>query len=161
MRFLIPLAVLLLASGAHAAQPAAAGAAGSAPQDSASYMATIARQPGVIATGSGLVYKVVHSGPASGVHPRLGDQVRVSYEGRLADGTVFDSSASNGGPAVLTIGQLVPGWNEALPLMRPGDDWTLYLPPSLGYGDEATGPIPADSVLVFRLQLLAVVPPAG
>ena len=124
-------------------------------------MAAVARQPGVVVTDSGLAYNVSHSGPATGLHPRLGDQVRVNYEGRLTDGRVFDSSAANGGPRVLTVGQLVPGWNEALQLMRPGDDWTLYVPPSLGYGDEPSGPIPADSVMVFRLQLLALVPPAA
>ena len=74
---------------------------------------------------------------------------------------MFDSSASNGGPLVMTVGQLVPGWNEALQLMRPGDDWTLYVPPSLGYGDQASGPIPANSVMVFRLQLLDIVPPSA
>ena len=166
MRPLIVLSALLLATTAEAAQPPSAGSPGagaavSAPADPATYMAAIARQPGVTVTESGLAYRIVKSGPAAGAHPRFGDQVRVSYEGRLADGTVFDSSASNGGPALLTIGQLVAGWNEALPLMRPGDDWTLYVPPSLGYGDEATGPIPANSVLVFRLQLLAPPPPAS
>ena len=161
MRFLIPLAALLLAPAAHAAQPPSAAAASAVAQDPAAYMAGIARQPGVVVTDSGLAYKVARSGPASGLHPRLGDQVRVSYEGRLTDGTVFDSSAANGGPLTMTVGQLVPGWNEALQLMRPGDDWTLYVPPGLGYGDEPSGPIPANSVMVFRLQLLAIVPPAA
>ncbi len=162
MRVFIPLAALLLASSAHAAQPLSATPEASAPaaQDPAAFMAAAAKRPGVVVTDSGLAYKVTRSGPATGAHPRLGDQVRVSYEGRLTNGSVFDSSAANGGPIVMTVGQLVPGWNEALQLMRPGDDWTLYLPPSLGYGDEATGPIPANSVLVFRLQLLAIVPPA-
>ncbi len=160
MRFLIPFAALLLAPAAQAAQlPPASTAV--APADPAVYMATVAKQAGVVVTGSGLAYKITRSGPAAGLHPRLGDQVRVSYEGRLTDGTVFDSSAANGGPLVMTVGQLVPGWNEALQLMRAGDDWTLYLPPGLGYGDQPSGPIPANSVLVFRLQLLAVVPPAS
>lgn len=168
MRLLIPFAALLLASAAQAAEPPAGVSASSgsipaanAPQDGAAFMAAIDKTPGVVVTPSGLAYRVLHAGPATGMHPRLGDQVRVSYEGRLADGTLFDSSAANGGPLVMTVGQLVPGWNEALQLMRPGDDWTLYLPPSLGYGDEATGPIPANSVLVFRLQLLAIAPPAA
>ena len=161
MRFLIPLAALLLAPAAEAAQLPPPASTSAAPVDAATYMATVAKQPGVVATGSGLVYKIGRSGAATGLHPRLGDQVRVSYEGRLTDGTVFDSSAANGGPLVMTVGQLVPGWNEALQLMRPGDDWTLYVPPSLGYGDQPSGPIPAGSVMVFRLQLLAIVPPAG
>ncbi len=157
MRVLIPLALLLITPAAQAAPPPPA--ATTAPQDPAAYMAGVARRPGIVVTDSGLAYSITHSGAASGQHPRLGDQVRVGYEGRLTDGTVFDSSASNGGPMVMTVGQLVPGWNEALQLMRPGDDWTLYVPPGLGYGDQPTGPIPANSVMVFRLQLLAVVPP--
>jgi peptidylprolyl isomerase/FKBP-type peptidyl-prolyl cis-trans isomerase FklB len=164
MRVLIVFAALLLAPVAHAAQLPPAAAASPAAQDPAAqdpavYMAGIAKQPGVVVTDSGLAYKITRSGAASGLHPRLGDQVRVGYEGRLTDGTVFDSSAANGGPLVMTVGQLVPGWNEALQLMRPGDDWTLYVPPGLGYGDQPTGPIPANSVMVFRLQLLAIVPP--
>ena len=124
-------------------------------------MASVARQPGVVVTGSGLAYKVLHSGPADGVHPRLGDQVRVAYEGRLVNGTVFDSSDAAGGPVALTVGQLVPGWDEALQLMRPGDEWTLYVPPALGYGDRTSGPIPADSVMVFHLQLMSAAPSGG
>ena len=144
-------AALVSPSAAFAATPAQ-------PSDpAASYMAKLAATPGLTSTPSGLVYKVEQSGPATGVRPRLGDQVRVAYVGRLVDGTVFDSS---GGPAVMTVGALVPGWNEALQLMRAGDDWTLYVPPSLGYGDQPTGPIPANSVMVFRLKLLAVLPPA-
>ncbi len=158
MRFLAPLAALLLATAAQAADPATSSPAA---QAAASYMAGVSKQSGVVVTGSGLAYKVLHPGPAAGAHPRLGDQVRVSYEGRLVNGTVFDSSDSAGGPVVLTVGQLVPGWDEALQLMRPGDEWTLYVPPSLGYGDRTSGPIPADSVMVFHLQLLSTVPPAG
>jgi FKBP-type peptidyl-prolyl cis-trans isomerase len=150
---LAALAVAVLAPGAAvAADPPA--------DPAAAYMAKLSNQPGISATASGLLYKVEQSGPAAGAHPRLGDQVRVSYVGKLTDGTVFDSSDSNGGPVVMTVGALVPGWNEALQLMRPGDDWTLYVPPSLGYGDEASGPIPANSVMVFRLKLVAILPPA-
>ena len=71
---------------------------------------------------------------------------------------MFDSTKKEGVPAVLTLGGLVPGWEEALPLMRPGDSWVLYLPPSLGYGDRATGPIPAGSALVFTIDLKGVLP---
>ena len=161
--FVTTLAATLLASGAaFAVEPAAAPPpASAAARDPAAYMTMVAKQAGVVLNDSGLAYKVTRSGPLGGVHPRLGDQVRVSYEGRLVDGSVFDSSKSAGGPVVLTVGQLVPGWNEALQLMRPGDDWTLYVPPTLGYGDESAGPIPPNSVMIFRLQLLSIVPPAG
>ena len=147
---------LFVAASTASAQPATPATA-----DPAAYMANVARRPGVVVTSSGLTYKVVKSGAVSGTHPRLGDAVRVAYTGKLTDGTVFDSSDSAGGPVTMTVGQLIPGWNEALQLMRPGDAWTLYVPPSLGYGDRATGPIPADSVMVFDLQLLAVVPAGG
>ena len=146
------LAALLFLPSAAFAQAAA--------DPSAAYMAKVASQAGMSATASGLVYRIERSGPADGAHPRLGSQVRVAYVGKLTDGTVFDSSDSNGGPVLMTVGALVPGWNEALQLMRPGDDWTLYVPPSLGYGDQANGPIPANSVMIFSLKLLAVLPPA-
>lgn len=107
---------------------------------------------------SGLEYKVLRAGPAGGVSPRLGDQVRVEYEGRLLDGAVFDSTASNGGPASFPVGELIPAWNEALQLMKPGDQWVLYVPPALGYGPQGKGPIPPDSMMIFTLTLLDVTP---
>ena len=84
------------------------------------------------------------------------DLIKVHYEGKLVDGTVFDSSFQRGKPALMPLGGLVPGWMEALPLMHPGDEWVLYLPPDLGYGADGQGPIPPNSVLIFRLQLLGV-----
>ena len=165
MNLLAAAASSLIASSVLAAEPPVppppAAAMATLAQDPAAYMAAVARQPGVVVTDSGLAYKVMHAGSVTGAHPRLGDQVRVSYEGRLIDGAVFDSSKAAGGPVTLTVGQLVPGWDEALMIMRPGDDWTLYVPPTLGYGDQAAGPIPANSVMIFRLQLLSIVPPAA
>jgi peptidylprolyl isomerase/FKBP-type peptidyl-prolyl cis-trans isomerase FklB len=118
-------------------------------------------QQGVQTTASGLQYKVVRAGPADGRRPQEGDEVKVHYEGTLTDGTVFDSSYQDGAPRVFTVGRLVPGWNEALQLMRPGDEWLLYVPPSLGYGEEDMGPIPGNSVLVFRMEMLDVLPAGG
>ncbi len=118
-------------------------------------------QPGVITTASGLQYKVVRSGPEGGYRPKLGDTVKVHYEGKLPSGEVFDSSYEQGTPAVFTVGGLVEGWNEALQLMKPGDEFLLTVPPSLGYGDEAMGPIPPGAVLMFRMELLAVLPRSG
>ena len=118
-------------------------------------------QPGVRTTASGLQYKVVRAGPATGVQPREGDTVKVHYEGKLPSGEVFDSSYEQGTPAVFTVGDLVPGWNEALQLMRPGDELQLWVPPELGYGAEGIGPIPGNSVLVFRMELLDVLPQGG
>ena len=69
------------------------------------------------------MYKVVRSGPASGVKPQLGDEVKVNYEGKLVNGQVFDSTYERGAPAAMPLAHLVPAWMEALPLMRPGDEW--------------------------------------
>lgn len=120
-----------------------------------------ARAPGIHVTASGLQYRILQSGPANGLRPKPADEVKVNYEGKLLDGVVFDSSYQRGEPVVMTVRDLVPGWVEALQLMRPGDQWLLYVPPSLGYGDKGAGPIPPNSVLVFKLELIAVAPDSG
>jgi len=130
-------------------------------QAASTFMAQNAKQPGVITLPSGLEYKIVTSGPAGGAHPTPSDVVRVNYEGKLTSGAVFDSSFQRGAPATFPLQGLVDGWVEALQLMRPGDEWILYVPPSLGYGDENKGPIPANSVLIFRIQLLGILPPSA
>jgi len=151
----LTLAALSLAlMGCHPNHAQSAG-----PEAAATFMADNAKQPGVVALPSGLEYKIVKSGPADGPHPSVSDVVRVNYEGKLTSGAVFDSSFQRGAPATFPLQGLVDGWVEALQLMRPGDEWILYVPPSLGYGDEDKGPIPANSVLVFRIQLLAILPP--
>lgn len=122
------------------------------------------KEAGVVTRPSGLQYKVIRSGPESGAHPRPQDEVRVNYEGTLIDGHVFDSSYRGGSPVVFTLGNLIPGWVEGIGLMRPGDEWYLYVPSDLGYGDRQAGDIPPNSVLVFRIELLGVLahaaPPA-
>ncbi len=147
---LLTAAVALSACGAHSQT--------STPGGSAAFMTKTAKEPGVISLPDGLEYKIVKSGPASGAMPKLGDEVKVNYEGKLTDGTVFDSSYKGGEPVVFPVGGLVPAWNEALQLMKPGDVWILYVPPALGYGPEGKGPIPPDSVMVFKLELLGVLP---
>jgi FKBP-type peptidyl-prolyl cis-trans isomerase FklB len=122
----------------------------------AEFMATNAKAPGVITLPSGLQYKVVHAGDPKGPSPKPGDVVKVHYEGKLLDGAVFDSSFQRGKPMLAPLGGLVPGWMEALPMMHVGDEWTLYVPPSLGYGDKGGGPIPPNSVMIFRIQLLGM-----
>ncbi len=129
--------------------------------EAAAFMAENAKQPGVRTLPSGLQYKVVKSGPEGGRRPGPEDEVKVHYEGTLPDGTVFDSSYQQGVPAILTMDRVVPGWEEALQLMRPGDEWYLYLPPKLGYGEEGMGPIPPNTPLVFRIELLGVLPKSG
>ncbi len=156
-------AAALLATAACNRQPAMSGAdLAKNAEAAAAFMKINAAAEGVQTLPSGLQYKVVASGPAGGVRPDRNDLARVDYEGSLTDGTVFDSSFKRGSPAVFSPQQVVPGWTEALQLMKPGDEWLLYVPPELGYG-EAGGPplIPGNAVLVFRLKLLDVAPVPG
>jgi peptidylprolyl isomerase/FKBP-type peptidyl-prolyl cis-trans isomerase FklB len=125
---------------------------------SAAFLKKNAAAAGVKTLPSGLQYKVVQSGPAGGQPIHLGDEVKVNYEGALIDGTVFDSSYQRGEPDVFTVGDVVPAWNEALQLMHPGDVWYLYVPPKLGYGDKGAGPIPPNAVMVFKIEVLGVLP---
>lgn len=127
------------------------------------FLEKTATEPGVKTLPSGLQYKVVRSGPATGLHPQAGDEVKVHYEGKLIDGKVFDSSYERGQPAAMPLGGLIKGWQEALPLMRPGDEWILYVPPELGYGAEGAGAgeIPPGAALVFRIELIDVLPGPG
>ena len=134
-------------------------------QSATSFMAQNALAEGVKTLPSGVQYKVLKSGPPNGAHPTPSDTITVNYEGSLLNGQIFDSSFQRGKPASFQLDGLVQGWVDALQQMRPGDEWIVYIPPSLGYGAEAKGPIPANSVLVFRLQLIAInappVPGAG
>ncbi|CAN5286649.1 FKBP-type peptidyl-prolyl cis-trans isomerase [soil metagenome] len=122
------------------------------------FMAANAKQAGVVTLPDGLQYKVVRSGPPEGARPAPIDEVTVNYEGKLLDGTVFDSSYARNQPETFLLRGLVPAWQEALVLMRPGDEWTLYVPPSLGYGAEDKGPIQGNSVMIFRIELLSTQP---
>jgi peptidylprolyl isomerase/FKBP-type peptidyl-prolyl cis-trans isomerase FklB len=141
----------LLGATTNIAPAAASGEAGASLTDNA-------RQPGVVSLPSGLQYKITRRGPATGLHPREGDEVKVNYEGRLVTGEVFDSTYQRGAPVSMPVAGLVPGMVQALALMRPGDEWTIWIPPTLGYGDRSPGPIPTNSVLIFRLELIDVLP---
>lgn len=125
------------------------------------FMESNAKADGVQTLPSGLQYKVVASGPSGAPSPDRNDLVRVDYEGALTDGTVFDSSFTRGQPYVTTAEQVVPGWTEALQRMKVGDEWMLYVPPELGYGERGQGQIPPNAVLVFRIKLLDVAPAPG
>jgi peptidylprolyl isomerase/FKBP-type peptidyl-prolyl cis-trans isomerase FklB len=130
----------------------------------AAFLAKNAKEAGVVTLPDGLQYKIVTSGPADGMKPRAQDEVKVNYEGTLLSGEVFDASARHGGPATFVLDEVIPGWTEVMQLMRPGDEWIVWIPPQLGYGDEAKPGLPANSVLKFRVQLLGVLkhdtPPA-
>jgi peptidylprolyl isomerase/FKBP-type peptidyl-prolyl cis-trans isomerase FklB len=124
----------------------------------AAFLASNAHAPDVHVTPSGLQYKILKSGPASGPTPKETDEVKVNYEGTLLDGTVFDSTYQRGEPAVFGVTGLIAAWTEALQLMRPGDEWELYAPADLAYGDKGAGPIPPGSVLKFKIELIAINP---
>jgi peptidylprolyl isomerase/FKBP-type peptidyl-prolyl cis-trans isomerase FklB len=130
-------------------------------QNAVTFMAQNALAEGVKTLPSGIQYKVIKSGPADGAHPTPEDLVKVNYEGSLTNGKVFDSSIAKGKPVTFQLKGLIPGWIDAMQYMRPGDEWVLYIPPNLGYGDEGAGPIPPNAVLVFKLELIAVGAAAG
>ncbi|HXG99295.1 MAG TPA: FKBP-type peptidyl-prolyl cis-trans isomerase [Sphingomicrobium sp.] len=112
----------------------------------------------VVTTPSGLQYFIVKSGPKTGRAPSGSDTVTFDYEGKLTTGETFDSSYANGKPLTGAVDAFVPGFTEALKLMRPGDEWIVWIPPALGYGERQSGPIPANSVLRFKLALHSVTP---
>jgi FKBP-type peptidyl-prolyl cis-trans isomerase len=107
-----------------------------------------------VTTASGLVYEDLQVGDGASV--KAGDAVSVNYTGWLQDGTKFDSSIDSGQPAEFTLGQVIQGWNEGLVGMKVNGTRLLVIPPSLGYGSTANGPIPANSTLVFEVQLVSI-----
>lgn len=113
---------------------------------------------GVTTTPSGLRYRIIASGPSNGQSPGRLDSVVVHYRGTLKDGSQFDSSYDRGTPAKFGVGQVIPGWTEALQLMKPGDKWIIHIPSHLGYGARGAGAkIPPNSDLIFQVELLQVV----
>lgn len=133
---------------------ARAGAASPDAAKGVAFLAQNAKAAGVHVTASGLEYQVLASGPPGGASPGPDDAVQVNYDVKLLNGKVVDSSYARGAPDVMRLGGLIPAWKEALLLMKPGDTWRLWSPPSLAYGDEQTGPIPPGSVLEFKIELL-------
>ena len=126
-------------------------------------LAANAEKEGVVVTESGLQYKVISAG--DGTMPTATDSVTVHYEGRLFDGTVFDSSIARGEPVTFPVGGVIPGWTEALQLMSVGSKWQLFIPSNLAYGESgAGGQIEPNMALVFGVDLLAIAeqgPPAA
>lgn len=110
---------------------------------------------GVIATASGLQYRVLRQG--TGQRPRPSDRVRVNYEGALLDGTVFDSSYQRGQPAEFALNQVIAGWTEGVALMPVGAKYRFWIPASIAYGEKGTPPtIGPNATLVFDVELLDV-----
>lgn len=119
------------------------------------YLAENASKPGITVTASGLQYEVIEEG--SGESPSATSQVEVHYEGRLTNGTIFDSSYQRGQPATFGVNQVIPGWTEALQLMKPGAKYQLTIPSELAYGPGgAGGSIGPNEVLIFDVELLSI-----
>ncbi len=119
------------------------------------FLAANAKKDGVKTTASGLQYKVLKTG--TGKSPKATDIVKVHYHGTLIDGTVFDSSVQRGEPVSFPVEGVIPGWVEALQLMKEGDKWQLVIPAKLAYGEQgAGGPIGPNSTLIFEVELLTI-----
>lgn len=123
----------------------------------ADFLAKNKGQAGVVTLPSGLQYKILNAGDAAAASPKATDRVTVDYEGTLINGTVFDSSYKRGQPATFGVNQVIPGWTQALQLMKPGATWMLFIPPNLAYGANGAGPtIGPNSTLIFKVHLISV-----
>lgn len=124
--------------------------------DGENFLKANAKKDSIKTTESGLQYKILTAG--TGAIPTATQKVKVNYEGRLLDGTVFDSSYKRGKPAEFGCNQVIKGWTEALTMMPVGSKWELYIPQELGYGAREAGKIPPLSTLIFTVELLEIVP---
>jgi FKBP-type peptidyl-prolyl cis-trans isomerase FklB len=113
-------------------------------------------KPGVVTLPSGLQYKVIK--PGNGPKPKATDTVTVHYEGKLIDGSIFDSSLKRGEPASFPVNGVIAGWTEALQLMPVGSTWQLFIPSNLAYGERPRpgGPIGPNAVLTFEVRLMKI-----
>jgi FKBP-type peptidyl-prolyl cis-trans isomerase FklB len=119
------------------------------------YLEKNSQAEGVKVLPSGLQYKVLKEG--AGASPKLTDRVRAHYRGEFIDGTEFDSSMGQGEPAEFPVNGVIPGWTEALQLMKPGSRWQLVIPSNLAYGEAGRrGAIPPHATLVFEVELISI-----
>jgi FKBP-type peptidyl-prolyl cis-trans isomerase FkpA len=122
------------------------------------FRADFEKQEGVKKTESGLLYQVEQEG--TGASPQATDTVQVHYKGTLIDGTQFDSSYDRGEPATFPLNRVISGWTEGVQLMKEGAKFKFVIPPELAYGEQDTPTIPANSTLIFEVELLKVEKPA-
>lgn len=139
---------------AETMQKQAAEKAAAAKKDGDAFRSEFEKQDGVVKTESGLLYQVLT--PAEGEKPADTDTVQVHYKGTLIDGTQFDSSYDRGEPATFPLNRVIPGWTEGVQLMAVGSKFKFVIPPELAYGEQDTPTIPANSTLVFEVELLKV-----
>jgi FKBP-type peptidyl-prolyl cis-trans isomerase FklB len=122
------------------------------------FLAKNTLEKGVTTTASGLQYKVVLPGDKKAAVITPTDEVTVQYRGKLIDGSEFDSSYARGTPVTFPVNGVIPGWQEALVLMKPGAKWQLFVPPELAYGNNPKPGIPGGSLLIFDVELVSVKP---
>jgi FKBP-type peptidyl-prolyl cis-trans isomerase len=150
---LMPLAVLTACD--KKSDAATSGSYDTSASSNTRYLADYAARPGVKKTASGLMYRVLREGKGPSVL-RGSDVVTVYYKGALINGKVFDQTKPDE-PAQFPSGSLIPGWVEALKLMKTGDTWEIVIPADLGYGPDGAGDaIPPDQTLVFTMSLVKV-----
>jgi FKBP-type peptidyl-prolyl cis-trans isomerase FklB len=156
---MIGLAALAVATAASAAPARKAAPEPVTPAaKEAAFFAKTDKEAGVTAL-PGIAWKVLKTGVADGAHPGRNDTVTVHYIGKLADGTQFDASGGDGsGEASFKVSGVIAGFAVALKLMRPGDQWRVYMPAYLAYGDQVKPTIPAGSPLVFDIELVSIAP---
>ena len=150
---LVPLACV--AASDKASHAATTGSYDTSPDSNKRFLADYAARAGVKKTASGLMYRVIKTGTGTSVQ-KGSDVVTVFYRGALITGKVFDQTRPEE-PAQFQSGALIPGWVEALKLMKTGDTWEIVVPPDLGYGADGVGDaIPPDQTLVFTMSLAKV-----
>jgi len=119
------------------------------------FLADNKKKEGVKTTPSGLQYKVIKDG--NGPTPKMADTVTVNYRGTLINGTEFDSSYKREEPATFPVNSVIPGWTEAMQMMKVGAKWHLFVPANLAYGEQGAGPqIGPNSTLIFEVELTAI-----
>jgi FKBP-type peptidyl-prolyl cis-trans isomerase len=122
------------------------------------FLARNAKANGIHTTASGLQYKVIKSGDANAASPKTVDQVSVDFRGTLLNGTEFDSSSKPGTLSTLQVNGVMKAWTEALTMMKPGDEWQLFVPPELGFGSASRRGVPGGSLLIYDLRLVSTTP---
>lgn len=124
------------------------------------FLAENKKKKDVVTLPSGLQYRIIKEG--KGESPKATDMVTTHYRGKLVNGTLFDSSYSRGEPVKFTVNGVIPGWTEALQLMKPGATWELFIPAKLAYGEHGVGQvIGPNSTLIFEIELLSVEKPGA
>lgn len=121
------------------------------------FLAKNKKEEGIIESTSGLQYKIIRAG--KGKNPTVNNSVTIHYKGTLVDGAVFDSSYDRNEPITIPLTQVIKGWQEAVPMMKTGAKWQIYIPSELAYGDRAAGQlIVPGSTLIFEIELISIDP---